>query len=63
MVFHLFTAFYRVENTTPEPKPLFQLIQNLINKLSNGQQVMEEVNQIQFMWEGGGLYYLLISLY
>lgn len=52
MVFHLFTAFYRVENTTPEPKPLFQLIQNLINKLSNGQQVMEEVNQIQFMWEG-----------
>uniref|UniRef100_A0A674MWU7 Phosphatase domain containing paladin 1a n=1 Tax=Takifugu rubripes TaxID=31033 RepID=A0A674MWU7_TAKRU len=35
----------QVENTTPEPKPLFQLIQNLINKLSNGQQVMEEVDQ------------------
>lgn len=38
--------FCRVEITSPEPKPLFQLIQNLINKLSNGQQVMEEVNQI-----------------
>ncbi|CAG04802.1 unnamed protein product, partial [Tetraodon nigroviridis] len=36
----------QVENaTTPEPKPLFQVIQTLISKLSNGQQVMEEVDQ------------------
>lgn len=28
-----------------EPKPLFRVIQSLINKLPNGQQVMEEVDQ------------------
>ncbi|XP_075999749.1 paladin isoform X2 [Genypterus blacodes] len=28
-----------------EPKPLFQIIHTLINKLPNGQQVMEEVDQ------------------
>ncbi|KAG7227999.1 hypothetical protein INR49_005620 [Caranx melampygus] len=28
-----------------EPKPLFQVIQSLINKLPNGKQVMEEVDQ------------------
>ncbi|XP_074519359.1 paladin isoform X2 [Halichoeres trimaculatus] len=33
------------ETTAPEPKPLFRVIQTLINKLPNGQQVMEEVNQ------------------
>lgn len=32
------------EMVTPsEPKPLFQVIQTLINKLPNGQQLMEEV--------------------
>ncbi|TNN83791.1 Paladin [Liparis tanakae] len=33
------------EAAAPEPKPLFQVIQSLINKLPNGQQVMEEVDQ------------------
>ncbi|XP_008312790.1 paladin isoform X2 [Cynoglossus semilaevis] len=34
------------EMVTPsEPKPLFQVIQTLINKLPNGQQLMEEVDQ------------------
>uniref|UniRef100_A0A672ICX3 Paladin n=1 Tax=Salarias fasciatus TaxID=181472 RepID=A0A672ICX3_SALFA len=33
------------EAIAPEPKPLFQVIQSLINKLPNGQQVMEEVDQ------------------
>uniref|UniRef100_A0A7N6BVY5 Paladin n=1 Tax=Anabas testudineus TaxID=64144 RepID=A0A7N6BVY5_ANATE len=28
-----------------EPKPLFQVIQSVINKLPNGQQIMEEVDQ------------------
>ncbi|XP_028989257.1 paladin isoform X1 [Betta splendens] len=30
---------------TPESKPLFKVIQSLISKLPNGQQVMEEVDQ------------------
>ncbi|TMS22036.1 hypothetical protein E3U43_012301 [Larimichthys crocea] len=33
------------EAAASEPKPLFQIIQSLINKLPNGQQVMEEVDQ------------------
>ncbi|KAK2820493.1 hypothetical protein Q5P01_023452 [Channa striata] len=33
------------EVAAPEPKPLFQIIQCLINKLPNGQQIMEEVDQ------------------
>ncbi|XP_034049147.1 paladin isoform X1 [Thalassophryne amazonica] len=33
------------ESAAPEPKPLFQVIQSLINKLPNGQQIMEEVDQ------------------
>ncbi|XP_044034006.1 paladin isoform X1 [Siniperca chuatsi] len=33
------------EAVASEPKPLFQVIQSLINKLPNGQQVMEEVDQ------------------
>ncbi|XP_059180555.1 paladin [Centropristis striata] len=33
------------EAAAPEPKPLFQVIQSLINKLPNGQQVMQEVDQ------------------
>ncbi|KAA8581460.1 hypothetical protein FQN60_003041 [Etheostoma spectabile] len=33
------------EGAASEPKPLFQVIQSLINKLPNGQQVMEEVDQ------------------
>lgn len=33
------------EAAAPEPKPLFQVIQTLIAKLPNGQQVMEEVDQ------------------
>uniref|UniRef100_A0A4W6EY82 Phosphatase domain containing paladin 1a n=1 Tax=Lates calcarifer TaxID=8187 RepID=A0A4W6EY82_LATCA len=33
------------EAAASEPKPLFQVIQSLINKLPNGQQVMEEVDQ------------------
>ncbi|KAM7370697.1 hypothetical protein PAMP_010223 [Pampus punctatissimus] len=33
------------EAAASEPKPVFQVIQSLINKLSNGQQVMEEVDQ------------------
>ncbi|XP_042363457.1 paladin isoform X2 [Plectropomus leopardus] len=33
------------ETAASEPKPLFQVIQSLINKLPNGQQVMEEVDQ------------------
>ncbi|XP_071763864.1 paladin isoform X1 [Centroberyx gerrardi] len=33
------------EAAAPEPKPLFQVIQTLINKLPNGQEVMEEVDQ------------------
>ncbi|KAM3859683.1 paladin [Diretmus argenteus] len=33
------------EASVSEPKPLFQVIQTLINKLPNGQQVMEEVDQ------------------
>uniref|UniRef100_A0A3Q3MU27 Phosphatase domain containing paladin 1a n=1 Tax=Mastacembelus armatus TaxID=205130 RepID=A0A3Q3MU27_9TELE len=32
-------------NTASEPKPVFKVIQSLINKLPNGQQVMEEVDQ------------------
>ncbi|KAI9546775.1 Paladin [Dissostichus eleginoides] len=36
----------QVENTAAsEPKPLFKVIESLINKLPNGQQVMEEVDQ------------------
>uniref|UniRef100_A0A672YNH5 Paladin n=1 Tax=Sphaeramia orbicularis TaxID=375764 RepID=A0A672YNH5_9TELE len=33
------------ESAASEPKPLFEIIQTLINKLPNGQQVMEEVDQ------------------
>lgn len=33
------------ESAASEPKPLFQIIQTLVNKLPNGQQVMEEVDQ------------------
>uniref|UniRef100_A0A8C2ZFZ2 Paladin n=1 Tax=Cyclopterus lumpus TaxID=8103 RepID=A0A8C2ZFZ2_CYCLU len=33
------------EAAASEPKPLFQVIQSLVNKLPNGQQVMEEVDQ------------------
>lgn len=33
------------EAAASEPKPLFRVIQSLINKLPNGQQVMEEVDQ------------------
>ncbi|XP_040885234.1 paladin isoform X3 [Toxotes jaculatrix] len=33
------------EAAAPEPKPLFQVIQSLISRLPNGQQVMEEVDQ------------------
>ncbi|XP_039991559.1 paladin isoform X2 [Xiphias gladius] len=33
------------EPAASEPKPLFKVIQSLINKLPNGQQVMEEVDQ------------------
>nr|XP_004561300.3 paladin isoform X2 [Maylandia zebra] len=33
------------EPAASEPRPLFQVIQSLINKLPNGQQVMEEVDQ------------------
>ncbi|CAN9509154.1 unnamed protein product [Ophioblennius macclurei] len=33
------------EAVAPESKPLFQVIQSLINKLPNGQQIMEEVDQ------------------
>uniref|UniRef100_A0A3B4V8C0 Paladin n=2 Tax=Seriola dumerili TaxID=41447 RepID=A0A3B4V8C0_SERDU len=33
------------EAAASQPKPLFQVIQSLINKLPNGQQVMEEVDQ------------------
>uniref|UniRef100_A0A667XHN6 Paladin n=1 Tax=Myripristis murdjan TaxID=586833 RepID=A0A667XHN6_9TELE len=33
------------EAAASEPKPLFKVIQTLINKLPNGQQVMEEVDQ------------------
>ncbi|XP_062331566.1 paladin isoform X1 [Osmerus eperlanus] len=40
------TAELQSEEVPPsEPKPLFQVIQNLVNKLPNGQQVMEEVDQ------------------
>uniref|UniRef100_A0A4W5KLK5 Uncharacterized protein n=1 Tax=Hucho hucho TaxID=62062 RepID=A0A4W5KLK5_9TELE len=35
--------FFRVEEA--EAKPLFQVIQTLINRLPEGQQVMEEVDQ------------------
>ncbi|KAM9716560.1 paladin isoform 2-T2 [Menidia menidia] len=36
----------QVEESTPiESRPLFQVIQTLINKLPNGQQLMEEVDQ------------------
>lgn len=31
---------------TQESKPLFQVIQTLISKLPNGQQIMEEASQI-----------------
>ncbi|GLD71393.1 paladin isoform X1 [Lates japonicus] len=34
------------EAAASEPKPLFQVIQSLINKLPNGQQVMEEVGTV-----------------
>lgn len=45
----VFALFCRVEEAaTSEPKPLFQIIQTLINKLPNGQQVMEEVKQIAY---------------
>ncbi|KAM4624425.1 paladin isoform 1-T2 [Polymixia lowei] len=33
------------EAGTSEPKPLFRVIQSLISKLPNGQQIMEEVDQ------------------
>ncbi|XP_049915612.1 paladin isoform X2 [Epinephelus moara] len=33
------------ESPASEPKPLFQIIQSLIDKLPNGQQIMEEVDQ------------------
>uniref|UniRef100_A0A665X4W3 Paladin n=1 Tax=Echeneis naucrates TaxID=173247 RepID=A0A665X4W3_ECHNA len=33
------------EAAASEPKPLFQVIQSLIDKLPNGQQIMEEVDQ------------------
>lgn len=33
------------ESPASEPKPLFQVIQSLIDKLPNGQQIMEEVDQ------------------
>ncbi|KAM6897271.1 paladin isoform 2-T2 [Xenentodon cancila] len=33
------------EAAAPEPRPMFQVIQSLISKLPNGQQVMEEVDQ------------------
>lgn len=40
-------CFVRVEEpAASEPRPLFQVIQSLINKLPNGQQVMEEVKLI-----------------
>ena len=43
----MFGLFCRVEEAAAsEPKPLFQVIRALINKLPNGQQVMEEVPQI-----------------
>lgn len=35
----------RVVPDTVEPRPVFQVIQTLINKLPNGQQLMEEVDQ------------------
>ncbi|XP_041830338.1 paladin isoform X1 [Melanotaenia boesemani] len=36
----------QIEEAPPsEPRPLFQVIHSLINKLPNGQQVMEEVDQ------------------
>ncbi|XP_072229306.1 paladin isoform X1 [Leuresthes tenuis] len=36
----------QVEETAPsEPRPVFQVIQSLISKLPNGQQLMEEVDQ------------------
>lgn len=42
--------FCRVdEAAASEPKPLFQVIQSLINKLPNGQQVMEEVQQLTYV--------------
>uniref|UniRef100_A0A7N6F699 Paladin n=1 Tax=Anabas testudineus TaxID=64144 RepID=A0A7N6F699_ANATE len=34
-----------IEHSASEPKPLFQVIQSVINKLPNGQQIMEEVDQ------------------
>ncbi|XP_061563913.1 paladin isoform X2 [Cololabis saira] len=33
------------EAAAPEPRPMFQVIQSLISKLPNGQQIMEEVDQ------------------
>lgn len=40
----IFTLCCRDEEAaTSEPKPLFQVIQCLINRLPNGQQIMEEV--------------------
>ena len=45
----MFGLFCRVEEAAAsEPKPLFQVIRALINKLPNGQQVMEEVPQITY---------------
>lgn len=35
--------FCRVAPDTVEPRLVFQVIQTLINKLPNGQQLMEEV--------------------
>lgn len=44
-------CFVRVEEpAASEPRPLFQVIQSLINKLPNGQQVMEEVKLIMSVY-------------
>lgn len=41
---YIFAWGCRVEEAAAsEPRPLFKVIQSLINKLPNGQQVMEEV--------------------
>lgn len=41
-----FTLFCSIEeDAAAKPKHLFQVIQRLIDKLPNGQQVMEEVKQ------------------
>lgn len=52
----MFVLFCRVEEAAAsEPKPLFKVIQSLINKLPNGQQVMEEVKQITCTFTTSGL--------